>query len=131
MILAASTLAATTVAVFGSSPSPQRSSMAYSFLQSGLPRHSAGVGSTCEIFGADVAASWRVVPLDVRKYPRAAKARKDAAALDRTMALLLPSAEEPEDRIELELAGAEAPKGAFRRPKEFWTMTRITIAKPR
>ncbi len=77
------------------------------------------------IFGVDEAVSTRVAPLGTRKYPRAPKARKDAAALERTTAVLLPSPEEPAEQIELELAAAdEAPKGAFRRPKEFWAMTR-------
>ena len=80
-------------------------------------------------FGADGVASRCVVPLGTRKYPRAPKARKDAAALERTTALLQPSPEGPAERIELELAAAdEAPKGAFRRPKEFWAMTRASIA---
>lgn len=77
------------------------------------------------IFGVDEAVSTRVAPLGVRKYPRAPKAREDAAALERTTALLLAPPEEPAERIELELAAAdEAPKGAFRRPKEFWAMRR-------
>jgi hypothetical protein len=124
-MLAASALVAMTLVAFGSSPSPQRSSTLYSFLQSGLPRHSTGAGRASAIVDAGGAASTRGVPLGVRKYPRAAKARKEAAALDSTTALLLPSVDDPAALIELDpVATEEALEGSFLRPKDFWVMTK-------